>query len=105
LSIFLKILLLAVFDKLFYNLTMMNNILTRYTFKQLLWTFLAVLFCLTAVIMLFDMVELLRMAAKQENVAFISIVALALLKAPMMIHIILPFVILVTGMIFFLRFN
>lgn len=84
---------------------MIKNILTRYTFKQLLWTFLAALFCLTAVIMLFDMVELLRMAAKQENIAFIDIITMALLKSPMMIHIILPFVILLTGMIFFLRFN
>ena len=83
----------------------MKNILTHYTFKQLMGTFLAVLFCLTAVIMLFDMVELLRMAAKQENVAFIDIITLALLKSPMMIHIILPFVILITGMIFFLRLN
>jgi len=84
---------------------MIENILTRYSFKQLIGTFLAVLFCLTAIIMLFDMVELLRMAAKQENIAFIDIVTLALLKSPMMVHIILPFVILITGMIFFLRFN
>ena len=82
-----------------------QNILTHYSFKQLLWTFLAVVFCLTAVIMLFDMVELLRMAAKRENVAFIDILTLALLKSPMMLHIILPFVILMTGMIFFLRLN
>ena len=84
---------------------MTKSILTQYSFKQFLWTFLAVLFCLTAVIMLFDMVELLRMAAKQENIAFIDIATLALLKSPMMIHIILPFVVLITGMIFFLRFN
>ncbi len=84
---------------------MIKSILTRYAFKQLFWIFLAVLFCLTAIIMLFDMVELLRMAAKRENVAFIDILTLALLKSPMMIHIILPFVILITAMIFFLRFN
>lgn len=82
-----------------------QHILTRYTFKQFTWVFLAVLFCLTAVIMLFDMVELLRMAAKQENIAFIDVATLALLKSPMMIHIILPFVILIAGMIFFLRLN
>ncbi|MBE6446648.1 MAG: LPS export ABC transporter permease LptG [Alphaproteobacteria bacterium] len=83
----------------------MKKILTRYTIKQFLWTFLATLFCLTAVILLFDMVELLRIASKKENISFFNVGTLALLKSPMMIHIILPFVVLLTSIIFFLRFN
>ncbi len=83
----------------------MKKILTRYTLKQFLWTFLACLFCLTAVILLFDMVELLRIASKREHVTFFDVGTLALLKSPMMIHIILPFVVLLTSIIFFLKLN
>ena len=83
----------------------MKKILTRYALARFLMIFLATLITLTAIIMLFDMVELLRQAAKRENIAFIDILTLALLKSPQMMHIIFPFVILLAGMIFFLLFN
>ena len=83
----------------------MKNILTRYTLTRFLMIFVATLITLTAIILLFDMVELLRQAAKRENIAFIDILTLALLKSPQMAHIIFPFVVLISGMIFFLLFN
>ena len=83
----------------------MKNILTRYTLTRFMMIFVATLVTLTAIILLFDMVELLRQAAKRENIAFIDILTLALLKSPQMMHIIFPFVILISGMIFFLLFN
>ena len=83
----------------------MKKILTRYTLSRFIMIFLAVLITLTAIILLFDLVELLRQAAKRENVAFFDILTLALLKSPQMIHIIFPFVVLISGMIFFLLFN
>ncbi len=81
------------------------NILNRYSIKQYALLFVGVLFCLTAIIMLFDMVELLRNAAKRENVSFFNVVTLAVLKSPQMVHIILPFVVLVSAMAFFLKLN
>ena len=83
----------------------MNKILTRYMLKRFLLIFIASLISLTAIILLFDLVELLRAAGKKENIAFLDVLTLALLKSPQMIHIILPFVVLLSGMIFFLLFN
>ena len=42
----------------------MNNRISRYILKQFAVTFLVTLFVLTMVIMLFDVIELLRNAAK-----------------------------------------
>ena len=83
----------------------MKQILTRYTLTRFLMIFLATLIVLTAIILLFDLVELLRHAAKRESVTFFDVLTLALLKSPQMVHIIYPFVVLISGMIFFLLFN
>ena len=83
----------------------MNKILFRYILKQFSLTFLATLFVLTSVIMLFDVIELLRNASKHEGISFISIGILAILKSPQMIHIILPFVTLIAGLVFLFRFD
>ena len=83
----------------------MKNILTRYTLSRFMMIFIAVLVVLTAIILLFDLVELLRHAAKRENVTFLDVLTLALLKSPQMMHIIFPFIALISGMIFFLLFN
>ena len=83
----------------------MKQLLTRYTLSRFFVIFLATLITLTAIILLFDMVELLRQAAKRENISFFDVLTLSLLKSPQMIHIICPFVVLISGMIFFLLFN
>ena len=84
---------------------MTYSILFRYILKQFAIVFLATLFVLTAVIMLFDVIELLRNASKHEGVSFVDISILALLKSPQMIHIILPFITLIAGLIFLFRFD
>ena len=81
----------------------MNLILFRYILKHFALIFFATLISLAAIVMLFDMVELLRIASKRENIAFLDILALAFLKSPQMIHIILPFIVLLSGSIFFLK--
>lgn len=83
----------------------MNLILFRYILKHFILVFFATLLALTAIVMLFDVIELLRSAAKRENIAFLDILALAFLKSPQMIHIILPFVTLLSGIIFFLKYS
>lgn len=83
----------------------MNLILLRYLLKQFMLVFFATLFVLTAVILLFDVIELLREASKHDGVTFFDVGILALLKSPQMIHIILPFVFLISGIIFFLKFS
>ncbi len=83
----------------------MNKILFKYILKQFALIFIATLFVLTAVIMLFDVIELLRSAAKRDGVTFFDVGILALLKSPQMIHMILPFVVLIAGLIFFFKFS
>lgn len=83
----------------------MNMILFRYMLKQFFAIFLATLFVLTFIILMFDMIELLRSASKRETFAFLDIALLAVLKSPQMIHIILPFVTLLATIIFLFRFN
>ncbi len=83
----------------------MNLILFRYILKHFILIFFATLFALAAVILLFDMIELLRESSKRESVAFLDLGVMALLKSPQMIHIILPFVVLISGIVFFLKFS
>ena len=83
----------------------MNLILFRYILKQFAIIFLLTLFVLVMVVMLFDVIELLRNAAKHENVSFIDVGILAILKSPQMVHIILPFVTLIAGLIFLFKFD
>lgn len=83
----------------------MNLILFKYILKHYILIFFATLFALTAIVLLFDVIELLRSAAKRENIAFLDILALGLLKSPQMIHIILPFIALIAGVVFFLKYS
>ena len=81
------------------------QILTKYNVKQFALIFFATLFVLTTVVGLFDLIELLRQAAKGETAGFFDALTMAVLKSPQMIHIILPFVILLSGLIFFSLVN
>ena len=83
----------------------MNHILIKYNLKQFALIFFATLFILTTVVGLFDLIELLRQAAKGETASFFDALTMAVLKSPQMIHIILPFVILLSGLIFFSLVN
>lgn len=90
---------------MWYTMRAMNWILTRYTLKSFLFIFLATLFVLTVVVGLFDVIELLRQASKGELATFFDVLMMSVLKSPQMMHIILPFVILLSGLIFCLLFN
>ena len=83
----------------------MNWILTKYVIKNFVLIFLATLLVLTVVVGLFDLIELLRQASKGETAGFFDALMMAILKAPQMMHIILPFVALLSGLIFCLIFN
>jgi len=83
----------------------MNWILARYTLKNFIFIFLATFFVLTVVVCLFDLIELLRQASKGETAGFFDALTMAILKAPQMAHIIMPFVVLLSGLIFCLIFN
>lgn len=96
---------LMTYSKFLFIMSHMNWILTRYTVKNFLLIFLATLFVLTVVVGLFDLIELLRQAAKGETAGFFDALMMATLKSPQMMHIILPFVVLLSGLTFCLIFN
>ncbi|MBO5997923.1 MAG: LptF/LptG family permease [Alphaproteobacteria bacterium] len=75
---------------------------SRYLAKKFLLTFLAVLFVLAALILLFDVIDLLRRAASREYVSFWDVVRLGLFKVPQTLPLILPFTILIAAVITFL---
>ena len=83
----------------------MHWILTKYTVKNFILIFIATLFVLTTIVGLFDLIELLRQASKGEMAGFFDALTMAILKSPQMMHIILPFVVLLAGLIFCLIFN
>ena len=91
-------------EKLFI-ISNMNWILTKYTVKNFVMIFCATLLVLTVIVGLFDLIELLRQASKGETAGFFDALTMAILKAPQMMHIILPFVALLAGLIFCLIFN
>jgi lipopolysaccharide export system permease protein len=67
---------------------------SRYLAKNFLLTFLATLFSLVALILLFDVIELLRRASSRDYVTFWDVIRLGLFKMPQMLPLILPFTIL-----------
>ena len=83
----------------------MNSIIFRYLLKNFVLILIATLVALIAMVMLFDMIELLRASTKKEHVAFTSILLLTLLKLPQTIQLILPFVVLLSGLIFGLKMS
>lgn len=80
-------------------------ILSRYISKNFFLSFLGALFVLMALILLFDVIELLRRASSQEAMTFGDVVNLGLLKLPQMIPIILPFAVLIGALITFYRLS
>ena len=78
---------------------------SRYLAKNFLLTFLATLFSLVALILLFDVIELLRRASSRDYVTFWDVIRLGLFKMPQMLPLILPFTILLASVITFLRLS
>lgn len=56
-------------------------------------------------ILLFDMIELIRRAAAHPNLSFVILFGMALLKLPQMMNTVLPFAVLLGGMIVFWRLS
>ena len=72
--------------------------LSRYLAKTYLLSFIQLLGILLAIVYLFDTVELLRRAAKFDNVPFTLVLQMGLLKLPEVGQIILPFAVLFSAL-------
>ncbi|MBE6448459.1 MAG: LPS export ABC transporter permease LptG [Alphaproteobacteria bacterium] len=78
-----------------------TSILGRYLTKQILLNFLAVLFMVLSVIMLFEVVELLRRTSGRYEVSFWYVLELAITKMPKTIEMVFPFVVMISAMVTF----
>lgn len=83
----------------------MTPILNRYIAKNFIWTFIATLAVLLALILLFDVIDLLRRAASRDYTTFGDVMVLGLLKLPQMVPLVLPFSVLISALITFLRLS
>ena len=78
-----------------------NSILGSYLIKRTVVNFLFVLAVVCAVIMLFDMIEILRRASKKEAVSLGFLIEYVIAKLPETVDKIIPFVVMVSTMITF----
>lgn len=78
-----------------------GNCLSRYLSRSYMLNFLGMITILLGIILLFDMVELLRRAGKEEGVPFGMVVKMALLRLPEMATTIAPFAILFSALFTF----
>ena len=82
-----------------------TSILGRYLTRQILFNFLAVLFMVVSVVMLFEVVELLRRTADRPEVGFVLVLKLAFTKLPRTIEMVFPFVVMIAAMATFWKLS
>ncbi|MBR1778872.1 MAG: LPS export ABC transporter permease LptG [Alphaproteobacteria bacterium] len=78
------------------------KIISQYIIRQFLMSFFAVMLALGAIILLFDVIEVMKKEAV-SSFGFGNILTLGLLKLPNMILTILPFIVLIASIIVFRR--
>lgn len=80
-----------------------SPILSVYVGRHFLVACLTVLAFLMGLILLFDLIELLRRAAARPDATISQVLGMGLLKLPQMLHLVLPFAVMIGGMVAFWR--
>ncbi|MBP5215742.1 MAG: LptF/LptG family permease [Alphaproteobacteria bacterium] len=81
------------------------SILGRYVNRQLLLSFFIVFFGILGIILMFDTIEALRRVSGRENITFWFTVQYAVSRVTKTAEIVIPFVLMVAGMITFWRLS
>lgn len=82
-----------------------NSILGSYLFKQAILNFLFVLTVISAVIMMFDMIDLLRRVSGHHDVSLGFLLEYVVAKLPETVDKVIPFIVMVSTMITFWRLS
>ena len=82
-----------------------NSILGSYLIKQTIINFLFVLAVVCAIIMMFDMIEILRRTSVRHDVSVGFLIEYVIAKLPEAVDKIVPFVVMVSTMIAFWRLS
>ena len=77
--------------------------LSIYIARQYLMAFAMVLLAVVALIMLFDVIELIRRAAGHSQAGIGTVLSMAVLKMPHMAHMVMPFAVMIGAMVAFWR--
>jgi lipopolysaccharide export system permease protein len=77
--------------------------LSTYIGRQFLLAFASALLVIAGVIVLFDVIELIRRAAGRGDLGIATLVGMAMLKLPQMVHMVLPFAVMIGAMLSFWR--
>jgi len=81
----------------------LSPLLSGYIARHFIVSFAAVLAVILGMILLFDVIELIRRAAGRPDIGMGTILLMAVLKLPQMLHTILPFAVMIGAMICFWR--
>ncbi|MBR2273522.1 MAG: LptF/LptG family permease [Alphaproteobacteria bacterium] len=82
-----------------------NSILGSYLIKQTILNFLYVLVVICAIIMMFDMIEILRRTSGRHEVSFVFLLEYVLAKLPETVDKVIPFIVMVSTMITFWKIS
>ncbi|MBQ2886654.1 MAG: LptF/LptG family permease [Alphaproteobacteria bacterium] len=82
-----------------------NSILGSYLIKQTVLSFLSVLMVICAIIMMFDMIEILRKTSGRYDVSVWFLIQYVIAKLPETVDKIIPFVVMISTMITFWRLS
>lgn len=82
-----------------------NTILGTYLIKQIVFSFLGVLFTVLSVVFMFEIIELLRRASGHDEVTFGFVLQMAFTKLPKTIDMVFPFVMMIAAMITFWKLS
>jgi lipopolysaccharide export system permease protein len=81
----------------------LSPIMSGYIARQFAAAFAGVLLVILGIILLFDLIELIRRGAGRAELGILSIVVMAVLKLPQMLHTVLPFAVMIGAMVSFWR--
>ena len=82
-----------------------NSILGTYLIKQTLLCFLGVLGVICAIIMMFDMIEILRRTSGRYEVSILFLIQYVVAKLPETVDKVIPFIVMISTMITFWRIS
>ena len=82
-----------------------NSILGSYLAKQAIYSFLFVFAVVSAIIMMFDMIEILRRTSDREGVGILFLLQYVVAKLPETVDKVVPFIVMISSMITFWRIS
>lgn len=82
-----------------------NSILGTYLIKQTILSFLFVLGVICAIIMMFDMIEILRRTSGRSEVSVLFLIKYVIAKLPETVDKVIPFIVMIATMITFWRIS